>query len=375
LKTIKSDAIYDDLKYRIYSGEFNGTTRLPSETELSAFYACSRPTLRKALEVLVADGLVVQRQGAGSFLTEMGISISQATEIPSIKTSLFGIVFPGLGVNYVFDIICNEVTRILAQSNCSLVWGGTVMPNSPTLMDEVRKICAKYVELQVDGVFFSPIEYSPLSTSVNEYILDTFSQAQIPVVLIDSDVVEFPKQSHHDLVSLDHVQASYVITKHMIEQNIRQIHFLSPPMSAKTIKLRQIGFREALFDCGLAVDSQIFHQADPRDPIAVRSIVSSGAQGILCSNDGTAITLLDTLRRLEVAVPRDLVVAGFDNLSYLSQIRTPLTSISQPTELISQEAVRLMLARVKHPHRPFRTVRFPGTLIVRRSTRFGSESD
>lgn len=375
MKTIKSDAIYDDLKYRIYSGEFNSAGRLPSETELSAFYACSRPTLRKALEVLVADGLVVQRQGAGSFLTEKGLSIAQTTEIPTIKTSLFGIVFPGLGVNYVFDIICNEVTRILAQSNCSLVWGGTVMPNSPTLMDEVRKICAKYVELQVDGVFFSPIEYSTISTAVNEYILDTFSHAQIPVVLIDSDVVEFPKQSHHDLVSLDHVQASYIITKHMIEQNIRNIHFLSPPMSAKTIKLRQIGFREAMFDCGLPIDSLVFHQADPRDPIAVRSIISLGAQGILCSNDGTAITLLDTLRSLEVAVPKDLVVAGFDNLSYLSQIRTPLTSISQPTELISQEAVRLMLARVKHPHRPFRTVRFPGTLIIRRSTRYGSESD
>jgi LacI family transcriptional regulator len=195
------------------------------------------------------------------------------------------------------------------------------------------------------------------------------------VVLIDSDVVDFPKQSHHDLVSLDHVQASYTITKHMIEQNIRNIHFLSPPMSAKTIKLRQIGFREALFDYGLPIDPLVFHQADPRDPIAVRSIISLGAQGILCSNDGTAITLLETLRSLDVVVPRDMVVAGFDNLSYLSQIRTPLTSISQPTELISQEAVRLMLARVKHPQRPFRTVRFPGTLIIRRSTRYGSVSD
>src|ERR1700683_2506389 len=45
---------------------------LPSERDLAADFAVSRITVRKALDGLVADGLLVRRQGAGSFVSAGG---------------------------------------------------------------------------------------------------------------------------------------------------------------------------------------------------------------------------------------------------------------------------------------------------------------
>src|SRR6201996_4980639 len=42
---------------------------LPSERDLAADFAVSRITVRKALDGLVADGLLVRRPGAGNFVS------------------------------------------------------------------------------------------------------------------------------------------------------------------------------------------------------------------------------------------------------------------------------------------------------------------
>jgi DNA-binding GntR family transcriptional regulator len=41
---------------------------MPLENELAARYHTSRPTVRRTLVVLKADGLLVPRQGSGTFV-------------------------------------------------------------------------------------------------------------------------------------------------------------------------------------------------------------------------------------------------------------------------------------------------------------------
>lgn len=67
VREIRYRAIADDLRQRVAAGEFAAGRLLPSESELSASYAASRITVRKALEVLRDEGLVDARQGFGWF--------------------------------------------------------------------------------------------------------------------------------------------------------------------------------------------------------------------------------------------------------------------------------------------------------------------
>lgn len=67
VREIRYRAIADDLRRRVTAGEFAAGRLLPSESELSASYAASRITVRKALELLRDEGLVDARQGFGWF--------------------------------------------------------------------------------------------------------------------------------------------------------------------------------------------------------------------------------------------------------------------------------------------------------------------
>ncbi|HEX4866857.1 MAG TPA: GntR family transcriptional regulator [Acidimicrobiales bacterium] len=68
MREIRYRAIRDDLRRRLEAGEFTAGRLLPSESELSASYAASRVTIRKALELLREEGLVDARQGFGWFV-------------------------------------------------------------------------------------------------------------------------------------------------------------------------------------------------------------------------------------------------------------------------------------------------------------------
>lgn len=55
---------------RLVSGEWPPGTMLPSETELAAAYGVSQGTLRKALDGLAAEHLVVRHQGKGTIVAK-----------------------------------------------------------------------------------------------------------------------------------------------------------------------------------------------------------------------------------------------------------------------------------------------------------------
>lgn len=63
-----SDLVYEKIQSLIISAKFQVGDKLPSEHALSAQMSVSRPVLRQALKQLREDGIVVSRQGSGSFV-------------------------------------------------------------------------------------------------------------------------------------------------------------------------------------------------------------------------------------------------------------------------------------------------------------------
>lgn len=66
----KYQQIADDLRLKIEKGELQPGDRLPPEPELCTTYGASRNTVRLAISALLNRGLVVPRQGLGTFVAE-----------------------------------------------------------------------------------------------------------------------------------------------------------------------------------------------------------------------------------------------------------------------------------------------------------------
>ncbi len=64
----KYKMIYDELKDAIQEGEYGPGAKLPDEITLCQIYACSRMTVKKALDILVEEGMIYRKQGQGSFV-------------------------------------------------------------------------------------------------------------------------------------------------------------------------------------------------------------------------------------------------------------------------------------------------------------------
>ena len=64
-----SDVAYEQILADIMDGVFAENARLPAEGALAERFGISRPVVREALARLRDDGLIVSRQGSGSYVT------------------------------------------------------------------------------------------------------------------------------------------------------------------------------------------------------------------------------------------------------------------------------------------------------------------
>lgn len=102
---------------------------------------------------------------------------------------------------------------------------------------------------------------------------------------------------------------------------------------------------------------------------AARDLVDRGATAILCGSDVMAAGALEGVRSHGLGVPRDISVAGYDDVSWASLTSPPLTTVRQAVGAIARAAVRTALGGGEESRRPARTeVVVRPQLIVRGST-------
>jgi LacI family transcriptional regulator len=234
--------------------------------------------------------------------------------------------------------------------------------------EHASKVCQQFIEKEVTGVFFAPLEFTAEKEDINRELLERLRQAGIPIVLLDRDITPFPKRSEFDLVSLDNFHAGFMLAEHLIRLGCRRLRFVARPGSAPTVDARIGGVREAMIRYDVDPGSKLVAQGDPENTKFVRGLQPGrGCDGIICANDFTAAELLKTLASIKIDVPSKVRVVGFDDVRYATLLAVPLTTIHQPCRAIAQIAFRAMLERIKEPTIPPRTLTVAPRLVVRDS--------
>ncbi len=350
--------VYDTLWRDIRSGKLERGERLPSEAELGRRFGASRITVGRAVRDLQLQGMVERRAGSGTF-----VRAPQATQAQALS---FGLLIPDLGETEIFEPVCQGMMASPLAERHALVWGS---PHGGANKEErAWQQCQHYIQRQVSGVFFAPLEFGEASADVNERIANALDAAGIPIVLLDRTVYAYPERGHHDLVGIDNRRAGYAVTAHLLKLGSRRISFVGLPNAAATVDAREAGYREALFAWNLTAETPRAHRLDPSDRASVRALVEADRpDGIVCANDRTAGRLMQTLLRIGSAIPGDIRLVGIDDVEFAGLLPVPLTTWRQPTRQIGEAALAAMLERVAHRDLPARDILLDCQLIVRES--------
>ncbi len=357
----KHRRVYETIRGRIESGDFQPGDRLPSEASLIQEFGVSRPTVARALHELQRRGMVHRRRGAGTYVCHTGT-----------EEKVFGLLIPGLGDTEVFEPMCAEVARAAQQDGHSLLWGATHAYDE-TSADKgavAWDLCQRFIRNRVGGVFFAPLELIPDKEIINCRIASAFDDAKIPLVMLDRDYVKYPGRSNHDLVSINSRRVGHTITDHLFEAGCKRLVFVLRPGSASTIHARAAGFAEAFLTRRTAFSVDMIHECDPCDRAYIQKMLKKHKpDGIVCGNDVTAGHLLHTLDELGVRVPDDVMIGGVDGVKYAELLRVPLTTVRQPFADIGDAAYHAMLDRIERPQAAARHIMLAGELVIRDSTR------
>lgn len=65
--------ISNDIRNRIIDGTYKANEQIPFEKDLCTMYDSSKMTIKKALDILVSEGLIIKRRGSGTFVKDLAI--------------------------------------------------------------------------------------------------------------------------------------------------------------------------------------------------------------------------------------------------------------------------------------------------------------
>lgn len=191
-----------------------------------------------------------------------------------------------------------------------------------------------------------------------------------PVVAVDHNV----RSTTMATVDSDNLRGAIAATEHLIGLGHRRIGFLAGRPDLESAQLREQGYRRALEDAGIAFDPDLVrvggYHADPARS-AARELLEAEQRptAIFAANDVSAIETIAVARALDLRVPEDLSVVGFDNVPESALCEPPLTTVDQSIQQMGYEAVRMLIGLIEEPTTPPAQVVLPTRLVERGSCR------
>jgi LacI family transcriptional regulator len=231
-------------------------------------------------------------------------------------------------------------------------------------IERERRYLRVLEEHRVDGLLITPVEH-------DLHEVAGLAARGIPTVLLDRDAGDQELCS----ATVDDVRGGELAAGHLFQLGHETVAFVNGPPSIRQCADRREGAQRAL------------RGARRRGPATLREITVNAlsvAQGekaveallsltprpsaVMCANDLIALGTLKRLSEAGVAVPGDVAVVGYDDVSFASMLSPPLSSVRQPKYELGAIAAELLLEEALGANHKHCSVRFEPELVVRASS-------
>ena len=195
--------------------------------------------------------------------------------------------------------------------------------------------------------------------------------ARIPAIIVDSQ--QPPAASVH--ITSDSAGGIAQIMELLLRQGHRDIAFIAgyPDPSDRVSQRRENAYRAAMQNAGLRDEIRVRYgswnyESTAPTQAATRELLQSARRptAIVCVSDHTAMVVIATAAQMNVRVPDQLSVTGFDDVATSALYNPPLTTVSQDFEAMGARAVQHLLHGADAPN--LHEDLLPTQLMLRNST-------
>ena len=259
-----------------------------------------------------------------------------AASMPKRKTNYIGLIIPDI-TNIFFSNLVRGV-----QDVCEKHGNSVLVVNSDDSQEKEGRYLKLLYSRRVDGVILTVAGYREKEFPEEELSL----LEKMNIVLIDREINGMTTP----IVKVNNFVGAYSAVKYLLTMGHRKIMYLAGIEGTKTNRERRKGYLSALKDASISWEKEL--TADFRLDTAYQKIMHHWPQlknsdelptAIFAANDLMAIGALKAFAQLQVQVPEDISIIGFDNIPFSDCTYPPLTTIAQPTYQMGQMAVETLL--------------------------------
>ncbi len=199
--------------------------------------------------------------------------------------------------------------------------------------------------------------------------LEPLRQRDIPYVLIDHE--SGLGQGH--IIRTANRRGAIGATNHLLDLGHSRIGLITGTSSVQSGRERVEGFYQAYADRGLQVDEGLIVQGDFDEKSGYTAAMKllkrdNRPTAIFALNDAMALGAYQAAEELEIDIPSQLSVIGFDDIPEASYVRPRLTTVRQPQREIGRTATRLLVELIEDSDRELETITLETELLLRQST-------
>lgn len=207
-----------------------------------------------------------------------------------------------------------------------------------------------------------------LATEVSHEEIRVFETCPLPIVFLDAMYDYLP----FDCCDMNNTDAIHMIMDTLYAQGHRKFGLVDGDIRTPNLEARSQAFTKSLTVLGLSTKQQRSYFV-PTDASLAAEVLRDEFQrhrppsALICLTDNFAYGCLRALSLLNIRVPEEVSVMGFDDLPSSRVMHPPLSTIKVPTHAMGAEAARLLEARIINPDKPVEKISFGCELVLRKS--------
>jgi DNA-binding LacI/PurR family transcriptional regulator len=222
----------------------------------------------------------------------------------------------------------------------------------------VRAALDRLAKQSVEGI----IVIAPLSGTTE--VLSALA-GELPAV-----VVEGGAAPGMGAVCVDQQEGARLVTRHLLDRGAATVWHVAGPGDWIEAEGRVIGWRRELRQAGRVVHRPLRGTWSPSSGYQAgqRLAARHDVEAVFVANDQMALGLLRAFHEAGVRVPRDVLVAGFDDVPEAAYYTPPLTTVRQDFTTVGRRSIELLLEQVAAGRPLERRAVVPAQLVVRQSS-------